>query len=100
MFQVVSYDAHHGIKHAVEAVGPTARAAVEAWCAAGCPGVNTNMVQIENERGLVRSLSLRLPDRFAHMDRAAQKAAYAAGLRPWTYPEWFAHCADLGAYGD
>lgn len=78
------------------ATGATMKDAVQAWVDAGCPcpmGADNRhgSIRVESMTGdyTVMHLSFKFPDRFAGMTREQMKAAYAAGLRPWTPVEYY-----------
>jgi len=73
----------------------TKRDALAAFVAAGCPTDHVNgraagawITDIAGEESTI-VLFPALPDRFAGMTRAEMRAAYDAGLRPWSYVEYW-----------
>jgi chloramphenicol 3-O-phosphotransferase len=86
----------HGIATFAGRTFGSTRDAVQAFVDAGCPNQDRNakgysvgaFVTSDGESATL-TLFQKLPDRFAGKTRAEVRAMYDAGIRPWSYVEFW-----------
>ena len=86
----------HGIATFVGRTFDSTREAVQAFVDAGCPhedrnaeGYSVGAFVISDGESATLTLFPKLPDRFAGKTRAEVRAMYDAGVRQWSYVEFW-----------